>query len=63
MNKVSNVTGIGLEDKTQSSLYKALAPYEQTAQNVTGALQDTARMYEKKAQNISQWSQSVANKP
>jgi hypothetical protein len=29
----------------------------------TEALKDTTKMYEQKAQNISQWAQNTANKP
>ncbi len=63
LDKASNVTGIWMSDPTKSSVYKFLSPYEQTAQNVTWAMQDTAKMYEQKAQWISQWWQNVANKP
>lgn len=63
LNKASNVTGIWMSDPTQSSVYKLLAPYEQTAENVTWAMQDTTKMYEQKAQGISQWSSGLANSP
>ena len=44
---------------TDSWFYKAVAPYEQTAENVTWAMQDTSKMYEQKAQDISAWWQQT----
>lgn len=51
------------QDPTQGLVYKALSRFEPQANNVTEALKDTTKMYEQKAQNISQWAQNTANKP
>lgn len=51
------------EDPTQGLMYKTLNRFEPQANMATEALKDTTKMYEQKAQNISQWAQNTANKP
>ena len=48
---------------TDSWIYKKLSPFEQTAQMATESMQDTTKMYQQKAQDISQWGQDIAKKP